>query len=79
MMILMVVIMSWYGASYYLDYFAYLALRKATQNNEVPVSHQVSSPTEMEDEKDEDAEVDESFKHNLEVALEEETGSDTEV
>ena len=79
MMILMVVIMSWYGASYYLDYFAYLALRKAVENNEVSAPREVNSPTEMENERDEDVEVDETLRHNLESALEEENSSDIEV
>ncbi|VDM35639.1 unnamed protein product, partial [Hydatigera taeniaeformis] len=59
MIVAMVVVMSWYGASYYLDYFAYLALRKAIENNEVPAPVDSKSPTEMEDENDEYEEVDE--------------------
>ncbi|CDS42477.1 expressed conserved protein [Echinococcus multilocularis] len=79
MIVAMVVVMSWYGASYYLDYFAYLALRKAIENNEVPAPVNSKSPTEMEDENDEDEEVDESLRHNLETALEEDRDSDIEV
>ncbi|KAL5111016.1 Glycerophosphocholine acyltransferase 1 [Taenia crassiceps] len=79
MIVAMVVAMSWYGASYYLDYFAYLALRKAIENNEVPAPADPKSPTEMENEKDEDEEVDESLRHNLETALEEESDSEIEV
>ncbi|VDL15910.1 unnamed protein product [Hymenolepis diminuta] len=75
MMILMVIVMSWYGASYYLDYFAYLALRKAIQNNEVHApkpTEDVENPTELENEEDEDSVVTETLRHNLEIALEEE-------
>lgn len=75
MIILMVIAMSWYGASYYLDYFAYLALRKAIQNNEVQApkpTEDVGNPTEMENEEDEDEVADETLRHNLEIALEEE-------
>lgn len=83
MMIFMVIIMSWYGASYYLDYFAYLALRKAIQNNEVPAPKadgDVGNPTEMENTEDEDKAVSESLRHNLEIALEEEgSDSDTDI
>ncbi|VDN96893.1 unnamed protein product [Rodentolepis nana] len=80
MMILMVIVMSWYGGSYYLDYFAYLALRKAIQNNEVPspkADDDVGNPTEMENYEDEDTAVSESLRHNLEIALEDE-GSDSD-
>lgn len=35
MMIAMIIVMAWYGACYYLDYFAYLALRKAIANGDV--------------------------------------------
>ncbi|KAM7537870.1 hypothetical protein Aperf_G00000070484 [Anoplocephala perfoliata] len=80
MMILMIIVMSWYGASYYLDYFAYLALRKAIQNGEVPKQNikdgKNNNPTEMEDEEDEDTEVPEGQRHNLEIALEEESVSE---
>ncbi len=31
----MIIVMAWYGACYYLDYFAYLALRKAIANGDV--------------------------------------------
>lgn len=80
MMVLMIVVMSWYGASYYLDYFAYLALRKAIQNGEIPSQNvrgvKGTNPTEIEDEEDEDTEVAESYRHDLEIALEEESDSD---
>lgn len=82
MMILMVIIMSWYGASYYLDYFAYLALRKAIQNNEIPTQKNggdAENPTDLENEKDEDTEVAESLRHNLEIALEEGSESDSDM
>ncbi|KAM3183515.1 hypothetical protein ACTXT7_010187 [Hymenolepis weldensis] len=78
MMILMIIAMSWYGASYYLDYFAYLALRKAMQNNEIHApkpTEDVENPTELENEEDEDSMVNETLRRNLEIALEEE-GSD---
>nr|CDS27223.1 expressed conserved protein [Hymenolepis microstoma] len=83
LMVFMVIVMSWYGASYYLDYFAYLALRKAIQNNEVPApkaNEDVGNPTELENCEDEDTAVSESLRHNLEIALEEEgSDSDTDI
>lgn len=81
MMVLMVIVLSWYGASYYLDYFAYLALRKAVQNGEVPDNKSKgvkdNNPTEMENEGDEDTQVAESLRRDLESALEEEADSDS--
>lgn len=70
MMVAIVVTMAWYGACYYIDYFAYLALRKALATGEVVVatrcggnaagalvgvgSNNLMAPEEMETTEDED-------------------------
>ncbi|VDD79571.1 unnamed protein product [Mesocestoides corti] len=72
MMIAMVIIMSWYGACYYLDYFAYLALRKAVQKPESPSINEVKESVkadDIEEGMDSDVEADDDMKRNLELSL----------